>query len=109
MEIFLSRMLKSYLLSKGSVRISGGKGGDPSDLLVYVLENPNATDGRQRFSCSLCGKTAARTKDVRDHVENIHFPNMFTYQCDLCAEMLKSKTALKNHKISHKSMWKTLK
>ena len=84
------------------MHVLGGKG-DPSELLAYVAENP-AEQGKNRFSCQICGKTAARTKDVRDHVENIHFPNVYTYQCFICSEVLRSKTALKNHKITHKDM-----
>lgn len=60
------------------------------------------TGDKNKFMCKICGKSASRVKDVRDHVENIHFPNVFTYQCDVCAELLKSKIALKNHKITHR-------
>jgi len=80
----------------------GNKGEDPSELLAYVTENPNSSECRNKFMCQLCGKAASRSKDVRDHVENIHFPNVYQYKCELCHETLKSKIALKNHKMSHK-------
>ena len=84
-------------------------GEDPSELLAYVTENPNSSESKTKFMCQLCGKAASRTKDVRDHVENIHFPNVYAYKCELCHDVLKSKIALKNHKMSHKmiQMWNT--
>ena len=32
------------------------------------------------------------TTHIRDHVESQHFPNTFTYPCDLCGEVLTSKS-----------------
>ena len=72
----------------------------PADLLHFVINNPDPTvDGRRyKFMCTLCGKTAAKSSDARDHVENAHFPNMFEYECEQCNQQLKSKFALKNHR-----------
>ena len=55
------------------------------------------------FYCTLCEKTAATRRDVRNHVESIHYPNAFAYNCQFCGKTLKTKKARdwhmsKNHK-----------
>ena len=69
---------------------------DPADLLDYVTENSDV-GSTMKYLCTICGKGAMYRKDARNHVENIHFPNQFSYQCDICNIKLKSKTALHNH------------
>lgn len=64
---------------------------------MFVVSNPDVTN-RYKFMCNICGKSAAKSSDARDHVENAHFPNRFLYDCDHCDLKLKSKFALKNHK-----------
>ncbi len=70
---------------------------DPRDLHAYVIED-TAGSG---FSCTLCGRTGVSRRDMRNHVESVHFPNMFTYECALCAVKLSSRKALDNHKYRH--------
>ena len=71
---------------------------DPSELLSYVARADN------KFSCTICGKIGQRKDDLRDHVENIHFPDKFVYVCE-CGKELKSKTSLKHHKKSHSNSY----
>lgn len=72
----------------------------PSDLLAFVTANPNEMD-KNKFMCKICGKTSVRSAHVRNHVENIHFPNNFIYNCHICSESLKSQVALQNHVAKH--------
>ena len=79
-------------------------GQSPDDLYSYVQQSANP-DLRHKYSCSICGKTGLHRADVRNHVENIHFPGIFEYSCKLCNTIHKSKTALVNHKaLRHKNV-----
>lgn len=70
--------------------------------MKFVVNNPNPVD-KDIYMCQICGKSFSRAVHVRDHVENVHFPNNFQYTCEVCDQVLKSKIALKNHQIRHKS------
>ena len=39
-----------------------------------------------KFQCNLCGKISKYRKDSFQHVEAIHFPGSYEYQCDQCDE-----------------------
>jgi len=82
--------------------LSGGADGNkgqflhPSELLSYVVDNPDTMD-KNKFMCQICGKTSNRRVHIRDHVENVHYPDRFVYKCELCMVQFKSKVSLKNH------------
>ena len=51
------------------------------------------------YFCDICRQFSNRgAANVRNHVEAKHFPNMFTYQCELCHMTFGKKTALYNHR-----------
>ena len=56
----------------------------PSDLLNYV--EPCEVG----FQCSICGKTSGSKREARNHVESIHFPSSFVYECDHCGRQFNS-------------------
>lgn len=71
---------------------------DPDQLHQFVDRHHQGL-----FYCTLCEKTAATRRDVRNHVESIHYPNAFVYHCQFCGKTLKTKKARdwhmsKNHK-----------
>ena len=73
-------------------------GFDPSlvtcyeDLLQYVVR----TEGG--YQCS-CGGFSHRWKmNVQNHLESIHFPGHFVWNCDLCGEQAKTRNGLSQHK-----------
>ena len=55
------------------------------------------------WSCLVCDHTnKGKSSNIRNHVE-IHMDGL-VYTCDLCRKELRSRTTLKNHKMSsHKS------
>jgi len=79
--------------------LSGGADGNkgPEDLHAYVVENSD-TSAKHKFMCAICQQTGLNRRDVRNHVESLHFPNTFTYTCELCHKEMKTKKALNNHK-----------
>jgi hypothetical protein len=51
------------------------------------------------YYCGICSQFSNKgAANVRNHVEAKHFPNMFTYSCELCEKTFGKKTALYNHR-----------
>jgi len=82
----------------GEMGMDGNKGDDqirePSELNQYVAYNQ--TEGK--YFCQICEKFTFRSRyNVRNHVEAVHFPNVFTYPCQMCEQSVGSKNALSIH------------
>ena len=67
--------------------------GTPEDLYQFVAHQPEA----KGYYCTICSKARPKRTEVRNHVESIHFPNSFCYQCQTCEKTFRSKNALKVH------------
>ena len=85
-----------------------GSHSTPDDLYSYVVakdnSNPASDNNKHKYMCAICGRSGLHRADVRNHVENLHFPGVFAYTCTLCRTVVKSKTALLNHKaLKHKN------
>ena len=62
---------------------------------AYYLEHV----GPRQFKCTICEKTIQGKKsDGMRHVEAIHYPGTFQYECEYCRKKLNSKSQLANHK-----------
>jgi len=63
---------------------------DPSELLQFVRK-----DGETRkYVCTMCEKFSHQGKNmVRNHVESQHFPNTSSYTCDLCGDVLSTRSS----------------
>jgi len=73
--------------SKGNIK-------DPTDLLKFLTRNSENIP-----TCGLCYKFSNKTTTcVRNHIEAIHFPNLFVYSCPHCNKEFNSKKSLYNHK-----------
>ena len=76
-------------------------GGD-KQLYDYIVSHLEA--GQKAFKCTICGKVSAHKTNLRKHVENIHFPGLFTYTCKYCPETFPTKNLLNHHVTnSHRS------
>jgi hypothetical protein len=64
----------------------------PDDLFQYVSSPLSG-----HFQCALCCKRFAGRVAVRNHVESIHFPKLFVYDCVLCGKTLTSQSAMNYH------------
>ena len=70
----------------------------PEDLYQYIEKSEAG------FQCTICCKIFTRRYEGRSHVESVHFPNYFEYQCEFCGASFKSKKTYFNHKqYSHRS------
>jgi len=80
----------------GQAGVDGNKGEmhginlqDPDQLYQFVEKD--VTVAGSSFYCTICLKKAPTRRDIRNHVESIHFPNMFQYDCQFCDKKLKTK------------------
>jgi len=72
-----------------------GKESDRSILHQYIKKENGS--GRTLFVCSLCGKSNAQKSNLMNHVESVHFPNLFTYSCKYCGKVYNAKNSLNVH------------
>ena len=52
-----------------------------------------------KFQCNLCGKISNKRNDAFKHVESVHFPNTYQYDCDKCGEKFGTKNRLSKHRL----------
>jgi len=84
----------SYQGNDGEVNASGFTFQSPDELLQFVSKS----EEDNKFLCSFCGKFKAVRKGlVRNHIESIHFPGVFTYSCEICKKDFLGKNALAVH------------
>jgi len=71
---------------------------DPSEFLQFVCRE-TSEEGKPRYICTICNKFchASRT-NVRNHVESKHFPNAFSYNCEICGQSFPSKNNVQLHR-----------
>lgn len=64
-------------------------------------------DIEKGYCCTICGQFRKRGfSEVRNHIESKHFPNSFSYQCNMCNLTLGTNTALTRHQQRvHKMNW----
>lgn len=67
----------------------------PADLLNFV---ETAAMG---FQCTICGKTSGSKREARNHVESIHFPSSFVYNCEHCGREFNSLNTRNVHISRH--------
>jgi len=71
---------------------------DPSELLQFVSRDPS-DQVKPKYICNLCNKFSHSARNnVRNHVESKHFPNMFSYECELCGQSFPSKNNVQLHR-----------
>ena len=54
-------------------------------------------DGVLIHKCTLCSKTNGQKHHTRNHIESVHFPNLFSYTCPFCSKEYNSKNSLHVH------------
>jgi len=81
--------------NKGQLETDGYNFQDPSDLLQFLRKDKQD----QKYYCTFCEKFSHKLSScTRNHVESQHFPNYFTYSCDLCDMTFGTKTTLNLHR-----------
>ena len=83
--------------SGGGVEPDLDGGGVEPDLDGY---SSRISEGENKgmFKCHLCGKISRWRQVAAMHVENIHFPGSFEYQCDQCDQKFSTKNKWAQHR-----------
>ena len=75
----------------------GRPGPDERRVFDQHMEKSMLKDGRPGYKCTLCGKENRDRASARNHIESVHFPGHFIYNCDHCEKTFKSKDSLCKH------------
>ena len=67
------------------------------DLHEYIKKFAEG-ENMGRFQCTLCGKISRFKQRAVMHVESIHFPGSYEYQCDQCEEKFDTRYKWLNHR-----------
>jgi len=82
---------------EGTLVDADGNKGD-KQLYDYIEKAPEC--GLRGHRCTICGKTGNDRGNLRKHIENVHFPGIFSYQCRHCppdSAVFPTRTKLYNH------------
>ena len=67
----------------------------PEDLMQYVGKQQGTVKSSY---CTICNKFSHQAgQNVRNHVESIHYPNTFVYNCPHCDRIVNTRKALQVH------------
>jgi DNA-directed RNA polymerase subunit RPC12/RpoP len=53
--------------------------------------------GSAKFKCTLCGKLNGQKAHTENHIESIHFPGTFVYNCKYCGLRVAGRNKLYMH------------
>jgi len=74
-----------------------GKGTEPDRSILHDYIKKEVIDGRNISVCTMCGKSSSQKHHLMNHLESVHFPNLFTYSCKYCAKTFNAKNSLHVH------------
>jgi len=86
----------------------GGKGSisvedRPMFLEQHIEKVLDERTHKKQFMCTLCSKVHAQKIHCQNHLESIHFPDMFLYSCSHCGKTFNGKNKLYVHvSLTHK-------
>ena len=66
------------------------------DLHEYIKKFAEG-ENMGRFQCTLCGKISRFKQRAVMHVESVHFPGSYEYECDQCSEKFGDRVELERH------------
>lgn len=72
-------------------------GGEPDRSILHEYIKKEIINGRSISVCTMCGKSNSQKQNLLNHVESVHFPNMFTYNCKYCGKTYNAKNSLYVH------------
>ena len=78
-----------------------GKGGGPDRSILLENIKKESLNGKSCFVCTLCGKTNSQKSNLLKHVESVHFPTLFEYNCKYCGKSFGAKKNLDVHNFKY--------
>ena len=90
--------------TKGSyhilLKLAGSSLAEPTpflgDFQQYITKLLDGSSKGQ-FQCLICGKISAQKIHAQNHVESIHFPGTFMYNCKYCSKSFNGRNKLYMH------------
>merc|ERR1712226_380894 len=68
------------------------KGEARTVLVQYIKKSED-----NKHECVICGQSNSLRSNILNHVESVHFPNSFLYECIYCGKQFSSKNARNVH------------
>jgi len=88
----------------GSGMAMGAAGGNKGPNTKMFQDYIAKSDQNSGWQCTICGKESAHKGNLGKHVENVHFPDSFSYNCKYCNQVFNTKNKLHVHVArTHKS------
>ena len=72
-------------------------GSEPDRSILHEYIKKEIINGKSVSVCTMCGKSNSQKWNIINHVESVHFPNMFTYSCKYCGKTYNAKNSLYVH------------
>ena len=94
--------LRTLQVQDDGMQDSLGYGGDENDLHGYYSKVAVG-----QYQCNLCGKISKKRNAAFQHVEAIHFPGSYEYQCDQCDEKFDNNNKWRKHRLRKHSSQKS--
>ena len=69
-------------------------------MLSNYIEQVVGEDGGRKYKCVLCTQIFHKKEHIENHVENIHFPGTFQYNCKYCGQSFDRRNMLYKHHMS---------
>ena len=76
--------------------------GQDRQMLQNYIEKVTTDDGDVKFKCTMCGSLSSQKPHAINHVENIHFPGCFEYNCKYCGTSFDKRNQYYKHVASCK-------
>ena len=84
-------------LYSGQQAESASGGEDHTVLFQYIDKKTSSDDNSTYFECNICLKTGRREHLIISHLQTVHFPDSFSYNCQFCESTFRSKIILRSH------------
>jgi len=81
-----------------SGKVEGHQQPSRSFLNNYITKDI-LDDGKRVYKCTICGKSSSAKArgNLKNHIESVHFPKLFTHTCKFCGRQYNSRNSLYVH------------
>lgn len=103
MILYVCASLKFTIKLKFSILGSISVEDRPMFLDQHIEKVVDERTHKKQFMCTLCSKLHSQKIHCQNHLESIHFPDMFNYSCSYCGKTFNGKNKLYVHvSLTHK-------
>ena len=90
-----------YFLEPWFILLAGYGQGE-KQFYEYIVKD--LSSGPRSHKCTICGKLGTDRSNMRKHVESMHFPGVFSYNCKFCSLTFNTRNLLNLHIKTHKTV-----